>query len=144
MRRDPNCLFCKIVSAEISASVVYENEAITSFLDIGPLAYGHLLVIPKDHFARLTDLPGVKFAQVTEAIPYLGRALLRVTGAEGFNLLCNEGQAAGQAVGHVHFHLIPRRSGDGLGYRWNAGKYPPGRDAELAAAYQKALAEHAP
>ncbi|MEK7711019.1 MAG: HIT family protein [Planctomycetota bacterium] len=144
MRRDPNCIFCKILSAEIPASVVYENQAVIAFMDNGPLADGHLLVVPKDHFARLTNLPGVKFAQVAEAIPYLGRALLRVTGAEGFNLLCNEGQAAGQAVGHVHFHLIPRRSGDGLGYRWNAGKYPPGRDAELAAAYQKALAEHAP
>jgi len=143
MLRDPDCVFCKIVSAEIPATVVYESHAIIAFLDVGPLADGHLLVIPKEHFAGLTDLPGVKCAQVAEAIPYLGRALLRVTGAQGFNLLCNQGQAAGQVVEHVHFHLIPRCSADGLGYRWNVGKYAPGRDAELAAAYQKALAEHA-
>ena len=144
MQRDPNCVFCKVVSAENPASVVYESEAVIAFLDIGPLADGHLLVVPREHFTKLTDMPGVRCAQIAEAIPHLGRALLHVTAAEGFNLLCNEGAAAGQAVGHVHFHLIPRRSNDGLGYRWNAGKYAPGRDAELAIAFQKALAMHAP
>jgi histidine triad (HIT) family protein len=65
-----------------------------------------------------------------------------VTKCEGCNVLANEGRAAGQAVDHVHFHLIPRNPGDGLGYRWNPGSYPEGRAGELAAAFQKAIAQH--
>ena len=142
MQRDSNCMFCKVVSAEIPASVVYESETVIAFLDIGPLADGHLLVVPREHFSKLTDMPGVRCAQIAETIPQLGRALLQVTAAEGFNLLCNEGSVAGQTVEHVHFHLIPRRGGDGLGYRWNPGKYGPGRDVELAIAFQKTIAMH--
>ncbi len=141
MHRDPACVFCKLVCADIPASVVYEDEAVIAFLDIGPLAEGHLLVVPKEHHPRLIDLPGVQFARVAECIPVLGRALVRVTNSSGLNLLCNDGEAAGQVVRHVHIHLIPRRSNDGLGYRWNAGKYAPGRDLELAKALQQAIAE---
>ena len=127
MTRDPNCLFCKIVAAEIPAAVVYEDDAILAFLDVGPLAEGHLLVIPRDHYAKLTDVPPARCAQVASALPFLGRAVLQVTGAEGFNVLVNEGRVAGQVVPHVHFHVIPRKSDDQLGYRWNAGKYPEDR-----------------
>ena len=65
-----------------------------------------------------------------------------MTKAEGFNVLLNQGSVAGQAVPHIHFHIIPRRKDDQLGYRWNAGKYPEGRVTQLAAAYQAALAHH--
>ena len=75
-------------------------------------------------------------------IPRLGRALLEITGAEGFNLLCNQGKVSGQAVMHAHFHLIPRNSGDGLGFRWNPTSYADGRAAELMSEYQDALAPH--
>jgi histidine triad (HIT) family protein len=142
--REPNCIFCKIVAAEIPAAVVYEDDAILAFLDVGPLADGHLLVIPREHYAKLTDVPPARCAQVASALPFLGRAVLQVTRAEGFNVLLNEGRVAGQAVAHVHFHIIPRKTDDQLGYRWNAGKYAEGRAAELASAYQRAMAEHAP
>ena len=140
MTRDPNCIFCKIVAAELPASVIYENESLKAFLDINPLAEGHLLVIPREHYTRIVDMPPTACAQLASSLPGLGRALLEVTGAEGFNLLQSNGRVAGQVVPHVHFHLIPRRPGDELGYRWNAGSYPPGRNAELATAFQKALA----
>jgi len=142
MTHDPSCIFCKIIAVEIPASVVYEDESLLAFLDVAPLADGHLLLVPQAHYARLIDVPAPICAQLASAFPILGRALLQVTGAEGFNLLLNEGRVAGQVVPHVHFHLIPRKTGDQLGYRWNAGKYPPGRDAELAAAFQKALTQH--
>jgi len=142
MSRDPNCVFCKIVAAEIPASVVYEDEETLSFLDVGPLAEGHLLVVPRDHYERLSDLAPERCAKMASILPVLGRALLQVTQAAGFNVLVNQGRVAGQAVPHVHFHIIPRKENDQLGYRWNAGKYPTGRGAELAAAYQKVLAEH--
>ncbi|MBI1827184.1 MAG: HIT family protein [Planctomycetes bacterium] len=142
MQRDAKCIFCRIVAAELPSHVVYEDETILSFLDIGPLSEGHLLVIPREHFSRFTDVPASTSATLATMLPTLGRALLSVTKADGFNLLMNEGNVAGQVVPHVHFHLIPRNAGDNLGYRWNPGKYPPGRDSQLASSLQAALAAH--
>ena len=142
MSSDPYCIFCKIIAADVPAAVVYEDDSVLAFLDIGPLADGHLLVVPRGHYTRLTDLPPERCAQVASAFPMLGRAVLEVTKAEGFNVLFNQGAVAGQAVPHIHFHIIPRKKDDQLGYRWNAGKYPDGRAAQLAAAYQAALAHH--
>lgn len=140
MARDPACIFCKIAAGQIPAAVVYEDGVCISFLDIGPLAKGHLLVIPREHYNRLSLMPANESASVASLLPKLGLALLTVTRAEGFNVLCNEGAAAGQAVGHVHFHLIPRIKGDGLGYRWNAGSYAEGEVDKLASEYRKAVA----
>lgn len=142
MSRDPNCIFCKIIAAEVPAAVVYEDDSVLAFLDIGPLADGHLLVIPREHYIRLTEVPPKRCAEMASALPLLGRAVLEVTKAEGINVLLNQGAVAGQAVPHIHFHIIPRRKDDQLGYRWNAGKYPQGRATQLAAAYQAALANH--
>lgn len=139
MTREPDCIFCKIVAVEIPAAVIYENESLVAFLDISPLAEGHILVIPREHYARVADLPASVCTQIAIALPKLGRALLEVTKAEGFNILANNGEVAGQVVPHVHFHLIPRKANDGLGYRWNAGSYAAGRAEEIAAAYQAAL-----
>lgn len=138
-----DCIFCRIIRKELPCSVVFEDEAVLAFLDIGPLAEGHLLVIPKQHHAKVSDVPTDVMAAVAAHFPSLGRALLAVTGATGFNILANEGKVAGQEVGHVHFHLIPRAADDGLGYRWNPTKYPPGRMDELATKYRKALGEGA-
>lgn len=139
MFRDPQCVFCRIVAVEIPAAVVLENESLLAFLDVGPLAEGHLLVVPREHFATLVEMPPTTCAHVLSVLPMLGRALLRVTGAEGFNVLINNGSAAGQVVPHVHAHLIPRRNGDTLGYRWNPSEYQPGRAEALAHAFQDAL-----
>lgn len=142
MARDSHCVFCKIVAVEIPAAVVFENDSLLAFLDVGPLADGHLLVIPRAHYASLLEWPAAECAQLAYVLPKLGRALLEVTGAAGFNVLVNNGSVAGQVVPHVHVHLIPRRRDDQLGYRWNAGAYPAGRADELAIAYQRALAAH--
>ena len=141
MSRDPECVFCKIVAVEIPAQVVYENESILAFLDIGPLADGHLLVVPKEHLTVMTDLSPDQVGRLVSILPRLGRALLDVTGAEGLNVLLNQGPSAGQVVPHLHFHLIPRRSEDGLGYRWKAGMYAKGRAAEISSAYKQALSQ---
>lgn len=139
MADNSDCIFCRIVRKDLPCSVVFEDEVILAFMDIGPLAEGHLLVIPKPHFENVSDLPADLMAAVAAHFPRLGRALKAVTGATGFNILANEGKAAGQEVGHVHFHLIPRAAEDGLGYRWNPTKYPPGRMDELAERYNTAL-----
>ena len=139
MTFDPSCVFCKIATGTLPSFAVWSSDAAMAFLDVGPLADGHLLIIPRNHYARLTELPADLCAQLLSAVPALGQALLKVTAADGFNLLCNQGEAAGQVVPHVHFHLIPRRPGDALGYRWPAGKYAKNRAEELVLAYARAL-----
>lgn len=139
MSRDPNCIFCKIVAGEIPALVVLDTPHVLGFLDVGPLSEGHVLLIPKDHAERLTDLSADAAGAIGSQLPALGRALVEVTGADGFNLLQNNGSVAGQVVGHVHFHLIPRGEGDGLGYRWNPGAYAEGRAETIAQAFRDAL-----
>lgn len=137
---DPSCIFCKIVAAQIPAHVIHEDRSTLAFLDIGPLAEGHLLIIPRIHAAKLSDLPAEVAGDLGTQLPHLGRALMKVVSVSAYNVLCNEGEAAGQAVRHVHFHLIPRKSGDQLGYRWNAGAYSGNRASELAARFQEVLA----
>lgn len=142
MSSDPECVFCKIAAKRIPALIVHDDESVVAFLDVNPLAEGHLLVIPREHFGQIADMPDELFARVASVIPQLARALLSVSGAAGYNLLQNNGHVSGQVVPHVHFHLIPRKSDDQLGYRWDAGSYAPGRDEEIAERYREALAGH--
>ena len=127
-----DCVFCKIVAGLIPSTRVFEDEHIIAILDIAPLADGHLLIIPRSHHSQITEMSAEQSAALGRHVPRLASAVLAVTGAAGLNVLQNNGRAAGQAVDHVHVHLIPRKNGDGLGYRWNAGSYPAGRADELA------------
>ncbi len=128
---DPSCIFCKIVAGEIPSMTVLETNSAMAFLDVGPLAEAHLLVIPKSHYARLDEMREQEMKDLAALLPRLARVVVKVTEAEGYNILQNNGQAAGQAVDHVHFHVIPRKEGDGLGYRWHAKDYEPGRAEKI-------------
>ncbi|MFO0974348.1 MAG: HIT domain-containing protein [Phycisphaerae bacterium] len=139
MPADPACVFCKIIAGQIPALRVLDDEAVVAFLDVGPLAPGHTLLVPREHHARLADLPAAAAAAVGAHLPRLAGAILKATGATGLNLLQNSGRVAGQVVEHVHFHLIPRRENDGLGFRWNAGAYTAGQADAVAAAIRAAL-----
>ena len=139
MAGDPNCVFCKIVAGQIPALTVESTEAALAFLDIGPLAEGHLLLIPKSHYGRLEDLPADLAGEVCRLLPRLGQALTQVTEAPAYNVLQNNGRLSGQEVPHVHFHLIPRSEGDGLGYRWHPKSYAEGRAEELQRRLREAL-----
>jgi histidine triad (HIT) family protein len=133
-----DCIFCKIIAGQLPALKIYENSHFLSFLDVGPLADGHILLIPKRHYTYLHEMELDDLASLSRAMPRLGQALLKATGADGYNVLQNNGQSAGQVVQHVHFHLIPRFPDDGLGYRWNSKKYSPGKDQEIQ---QKIISE---
>lgn len=113
-----DCIFCNIASGKISARRIFEDGACAAFLDVAPLSPGHALLVPKIHCDTLESMPAEVAAAMLRHLPALGRAILAATGAEGFNVLLNSGPAAGQVVMHAHFHIIPRRRGDGLGYRW--------------------------
>ncbi len=135
----PDCIFCKIASGQIPSLKVFEDEEVFAFLDIGPLADGHLLVIPKQHYERLDHMPPGAAGRLMQTLPQLGRALKTVAGVDAYNVLLNIGPDAGQVVMHVHTHLIPRRPGDGLGYRWAAKKYAPGQGEQLVQDFLQAL-----
>ena len=110
---------------------VFGDDDTFAFLDINPLSDGHVLVIPRAHYGQLDEMPDDLVGRVTAHLPRLARAVVAATGAEGYNILQNNGAVSGQVVLHVHFHIIPRHSADGLGYRWNAGQYEPGRDKQV-------------
>lgn len=133
------CIFCRIAKGEIPSMKVFEDGSCLAFLDIGPLAEGHLLLVPKVHRERLEAMCADEVAAITRHLPKLAKAVLAATGAADYNVLQNNGSAAQQSVGHVHFHIIPRRNGDALGYRWPAGSYPAGRGEELRQKVQAAL-----
>lgn len=111
-------IFTKILRGEIPCHRVYEDEAVLAFLDVSPLAPGHTLVIPKEAVATLDRLSDESSAAIGRVLPRIARAVLAETGATSFNVLQNNGAAAHQAVFHVHFHIIPRFEGRGLGIGW--------------------------
>ena len=136
---DPDCIFCKIIAGEIPAVKVFEDDAAVAFMDIGPLAEGHLLVIPKGHYATLAEMPADEAGAMLRHLPALCKAVQAATGCEGYNVLQNNGRVAHQVVMHVHFHIIPRDRGGSFAFDWPAGSYPRGRMDELADRIRAAL-----
>lgn len=133
-----DCVFCKIVSGEIPAYRVYEDESTLIFLDIHPTTKGHVLVIPKVHVRDLQEASSTQVSAVMHAIQKIAPALVAATGAEGFNVIMNTGGVAGQVVFHWHTHVIPRFRGDGL-TPWPGQAYPAGEAETLARNIQKNL-----
>tara|TARA_B100001559_G_C16052258_1_gene417556 strand:- start:67 stop:486 length:420 start_codon:yes stop_codon:yes gene_type:complete len=110
-----SCLFCDIAKGAIPASVVYEDDIIMGFLDINPLSVGHTLIITKDHYESLLDIPSNFGSKLFSVAQKVSRAQKEVLGVQGVNWLQNNGAAAGQEVFHFHIHLIPRIIDDGIG-----------------------------
>ena len=132
------CIFDRIAAGEIPCQRVFENEHVLAFLDISPLAEGHTLVIPKRCVERYEDLTPDEMGELARALAIVARKVLKVTEAAGYNVLQNNARVAGQEVPHVHFHIIPRREGDGLGYRWKPQKGDPAALTALAQKIQAA------
>lgn len=124
-------IFDKILAGEIPCWKVYEDDHVLAFLDIGPLSDGHTLVIPKERKAQLHQLSDDSAAALGRVLPRLCRAMLKATGAGAYNVLQNNGAEAHQAVDHVHFHIIPKLGGEGLGIHWPARKLADSTAREL-------------
>jgi histidine triad (HIT) family protein len=133
------CIFCKIVAGQIPCHRVFEDGRVLAFLDIEPLARGHTLIIPKEHYATLDQMPPEVAAACGAVMPALGRAACAASGATAWNVLQNNGKLAHQAVGHVHFHVIPKTASQGLGITWPAGKLEGEEGKRLAEAIRAAV-----
>jgi histidine triad (HIT) family protein len=134
-----DCLFCRIVAREVSASIVFENEEAVAFLDHKPLFPGHTLLIPKRHFETISDLPYELVAPLFENLQMLCRAVESAMQADGSFLAVNN--RVSQSVPHLHIHIVPRRKKDGLrGFFWPRGKYRSTEEQEtVAISVRKAL-----
>ncbi|MEZ4286897.1 MAG: HIT family protein [Polyangiales bacterium] len=137
-------VFAKILSGEIPSHKIYEDDLVYAFLDIGPLSYGHTLVIPKEPAVTLDELSDESSAAIGRVLPRLCRAVKSVTGVDEFNVLQNNGPGAHQAVFHVHFHIIPKpNETEGLGIKWPAQKLDGEQGHALARAITNAIDQEA-
>jgi len=133
-------VFDRILAGDIPCHRVYEDDHVLAFLDISPVSPGHTLVIPKERVAHLHELSGESAAAIGRVLPRLCRAVMRATGATAYNVLQNNGRAAHQVVMHVHFHIIPKLGGRGLGLGWEQGSLPREEAARLLESMREALA----
>lgn len=118
-----DCIFCKIVNHEIPATVVYEDDDVLVFMDIGPIIKGHALVIPKKHYDPIAETPDEILTKLHLTAKRIAQAQMNGLSADGVNIMQNNGRAAGQEVPHIHVHVIPRFKGDGHHWNWNATTY---------------------
>ena len=119
--RDDNCIFCKLANGEIPTATLYEDEDFRVILDASPAAKGHALILPKQHYANLYELDDSVASKVLVLAKKMITKMTDILGCDGYNIVQNNGEAAGQTVFHFHMHLIPRYEGDGVGLTWKPG-----------------------
>ncbi|WP_122644255.1 HIT family protein [Luxibacter massiliensis] len=120
--RDESCIFCKLAAGEIPSATLYEDENFRVILDLSPAAKGHALIIPKEHYRNLYDLDEKLAAEVLVLAKKMVVKLKGILDCDGYNIVQNNEEAAGQTVFHFHMHLIPRYKGDNVGLGWKMGK----------------------
>lgn len=109
-----HCIFCEIVHGAGEASICYEDAGAIAFMDIQPVNGGHVLIVPREHYESLNDVPPDVAMHLFDVALQLGPVVRRLSGSDDLNIVVNSGEAAGQNVFHYHVHLIPRRAGDGF------------------------------
>ena len=117
-----NCIFCKIANGEIPAATLYEDENFRVILDLGPASKGHALILPKSHAANIYELSDEMAAKAMILAKKMATAMTAALKCDGFNIVQNNGECAGQTVFHFHMHLIPRYKGDQVGITWHPGE----------------------
>ena len=120
--KDENCIFCKLAGGEIPTATLYEDEDFRVILDANPAAKGHALIIPKEHYANLYELDDELAGKVLVLAKKMITKHTDILGCDGYNIVQNSGEAAGQTVFHFHMHLIPRFKDDGVGVTWKMGE----------------------
>ena len=116
-----DCIFCKIANGLIPSSTLYEDDCFRVILDLGPASKGHALILPKEHYQDVCELDEAIGAKVLPLAGKIGAAMKKALGCAGFNLVQNNGAAAGQTVMHFHLHIIPRYEGGPEMVAWEPG-----------------------
>ena len=137
--RDENCIFCKIAAGEIPSNTIYEDGELRVVLDVSPASKGHALILPKEHYADLYEIDEDVAADAMKLAKKLAMHMTDVLKCDGFNLVQNNGEAAGQTVFHFHVHVIPRYEGGPVIAGWEPGKEDPEVLAETAEKIKDAL-----
>lgn len=119
--KNENCIFCKIAAGDIPSATVYEDEDFRVIMDIEPASKGHALILPKEHYANLYELPEELAAKALIVAKKVITKMTDVVGCDGYNVLQNNGEVAGQTVFHFHMHLIPRYKDDDVTISWKHG-----------------------
>lgn len=119
--RQNDCIFCKIIAGEIPSQTIYEDDQFKVILDVAPATRGHALILPKDHYANLYELPEEKAVDAMKLAKKMMAVMTDKLKCDGFNLVQNNGEVAGQTVFHFHMHLIPRYKNDGEILKYIAG-----------------------
>ena len=127
-----DCIFCDIIQRKSPAEIIYEDEKVISFLDIRPINYGHTLVIPKKHYDDFISVPPDEMKAVINITQTISEAVSISLKTDGFNIIANNGAAAGQKVFHFHFHIIPRYNTDKFHFRPILKNYKNGSMKEIA------------
>ncbi|OYT26567.1 MAG: HIT family hydrolase [Candidatus Altiarchaeales archaeon ex4484_96] len=128
-----DCLFCKIAAGNISSEKIYETQDAMAFLDINPISKGHAVVIPKKHSQHLTQLNQDELGLLFDAVKQVSLMIEKGLNPDGFNIGVNQGKTAGQAIPHLHVHVIPRYLGDGGGSLHSIISNPPDESIEETA-----------
>ena len=129
--KDGNCIFCKLANGEIPTATLYEDEDFRVILDASPASKGHALIIPKEHYANLYELSDELASKVLVLAKKMITKLTDILGCDGYNIVQNNGEAAGQTVFHFHLHMIPRSKDDGVGIGWKMGELTEEDKGEL-------------
>ena len=129
--KDKDCIFCLLANGDIPTAKVYEDDDLTVILDAGPATKGHALVLPKDHYKNITEVPQELAGKLVAIASKVGNAQMKALGAAGFNIVINTNEAAGQTVFHCHVHVIPRYEGDAGIVSWVPGE---AKDSDTVAA----------
>ncbi len=118
-----NCIFCKIINGDIPSRKIYEDENFVVMMDVSPASKGHSLLLPKEHYANLFEMPEELCEEVLKVAQKVAKQMVVALHADGINLLQNNGAAAGQTVFHYHMHLIPRYEGEEQMLTWEPQSY---------------------
>lgn len=121
--KDANCIFCKIINGDIPSRRIYEDENFVVMMDVSPASKGHSLLLPKEHYANLFEMPDALLEELLKVAKKVAAQMKESLQADGINLLQNNGVAAGQTVFHYHMHLIPRYEGEEPILTWEPKSY---------------------
>lgn len=126
-----NCVFCNLANGIWDSATLYEDDDFRVILDLGPASRGHALILPKAHYANIYEIPEELAAKAIVLAKKMAGIMTEALDCDGFNIVQNNGEAAGQTVFHFHMHLIPRYKDDKAGFGWNTGELDEATKQEI-------------